>query len=104
MLRPLSQHSKPSRGVHLTSIFPSSSITQNALFSGSCSGLGRGSMNHVILGGKSISLSKKEININPESEETINAIKAQPGQFSDAIEEKEIFQSLADPIKDPLKQ
>jgi hypothetical protein len=104
MLRPLSQHSTRARGVHLTSIFPSSSFTQNALFSGSCSGLGRGSMNQVILGGKSISLNKQEINIDPESEVTINAIKVQPGQFNDAVEEKEMFQSLAEPIKDPLKQ
>jgi hypothetical protein len=104
MLRPLSQHSTRARGVQLTSKFPS--FTQNALFSDLCPGLGRGSMNQVTLGGKSIPLSK-EMNIDPESKVTINAINAvnaQPGQFDDAIEGKRMFQSLAEPIKDPLKQ
>src|ERR1044071_4150072 len=97
MLRPLNQHSTRARGVHLTSIFPP--FIQNASFSDLCPGLGRGSMNQVILGGQSISLSK-EMN-NPESKVTISA---QPGQFDDAIEGKTMFQSLAEPIKDPLKQ
>jgi len=89
-------------GIHLTSIFPTPSFTQNALFSNSCSGLGRGSMDQVTIGGKSISLSKQGMNIDLESEAKISI---RPGQFDDAIEEgKKMFQSLAEPIKDPLKQ
>jgi hypothetical protein len=100
MLRPLS-HSTRKRGVHLISSIPSS-FTQNALFSSSSPGLGRGSMDKVTLGGKSFSLSSQEININPESKTKVNV---RPGQFDDAIEENKImFQSLTEPIKDPLKQ
>ncbi|RIA93547.1 hypothetical protein C1645_819305 [Glomus cerebriforme] len=102
MLRPFSQHSTRTHGVLITLNFPSSSFTQNALFSSSCSGLGRGSMNQVTIGGKSISLNRQVMNINPEPKIKINV---QPGQFDDAMEEsKKIFQSLAEPIKEPLKQ
>jgi len=100
MLRPLS-HSKRTQCVNLLSNIPSS-FTQNALFSSSCPGFGRGSINQVTLGGKSILLSRQEININPESKAEVNV---KPGQFDDAIEERNImFQSLAEPIKDPIKQ
>ncbi|GBB86360.1 hypothetical protein RclHR1_12790005 [Rhizophagus clarus] len=99
MLRPLS-HSTRKRGAHLMSNVPSSFI-QNALFSSSCPGLGRGSMDKVTLGGKSFSLSS-QANINSEPKTKVNV---HPGQFDDAIEENKImFQSLAEPIKDPLKQ
>ncbi|PKC05871.1 hypothetical protein RhiirA5_400683 [Rhizophagus irregularis] len=100
MFRPLSRSTRK-RGVHLISNIPSS-FTQNALFSSSCPGLGRGSMDKVILGGKSFSLSSQEINVKPESKTKVNV---RPGQFDDVIEENKImFQSLVEPIKDPLKQ
>ncbi len=100
MLRPLSQKSTRTCSVYLNS----SSFTQNALFS---TGLGRGSTDQITLGGKSISLSqrlkmKQEINVNMESETKVNV---QPDQFEDAVEErKKTFQSLAEPVQEPLKQ
>ncbi|CAI2165650.1 6371_t:CDS:1 [Funneliformis geosporum] len=100
MLRPLSHHTSL---VYVAS----SSFNQNALFS---TGLGRGSMDQITLGGKSISLSQRlrnnsEVNGNKRFETKETKVTVRPGQFDDAIEEgKKTFQSLAEPIQEPLKQ
>ncbi|CAG8728864.1 9531_t:CDS:2, partial [Funneliformis mosseae] len=101
MLRPLSQHSTRTCPVYVTS----SSFNQNALFS---TGLGRGSMDQITLGGKSISLSqrlRKNSEVNGNTRLDTKVKNARPGQFEDAIEQgKKTFQSLAEPIQEPLKQ